>query len=123
MSKSFLNNTNPMLTVMLQCPTPEIAIGKMRNANCLGADAYGIQIETFKPEYHNAETYKRLFAEAGGRPCYVTNYRYAYNQNLTDDELANGIITLAESGATLCDVMGDIFCKHEEELTYKDART
>ena len=53
----------------------------------------------------------------GARPCYVTNYRYAYNQKLTDDELADGIITLAESGATLCDVMGDLFCKHPEELT------
>ena len=55
-----------------------------------------------------------------GRPSYVTNYRYAYNQKLTDDELADGLITLAESGATLCDVMGDIFCKHPEELTDND---
>ena len=51
------------------------------------------------------------------KPCYVTNYRYSHNQKLSDDELADGIITLAESGATLCDVMGDIFCKHSEELT------
>ena len=54
------------------------------------------------------------------KPCYVTNYRYAYNKNLSDDELSDGIITLAENGATLCDVMGDIFCKHPEELTDND---
>lgn len=110
-----------MLTVMLQCATPEVAIGKIRNANCLGADAYGLQVETLRPEFQNPDTYKRLFAEMQGRPCYVTNYRYSHNQKLTDDELANGIITLAESGATLCDVMGDIFCKHPEELTDDDA--
>lgn len=117
MKKTFLNHSNPLLTVMLQCRTPEVAISRIRNANCMGADAYGLQVETLKPEFQNPDTYKKLFAEMQGRPCYVTNYRYAFNQNLTDDELADGIITLAESGATLCDVMGDIFCKHPEELT------
>ena len=115
--KTFLNNKIPMLTVMLQCKDPEVAIGRIRNANCLGADAYGLQVESLKTEFQNPDTFKRIFAEMGARPCYVTNYRYAYNQKLTDDELAEGIITLAESGATLCDVMGDLFCKHPEELT------
>lgn len=87
----------------------------------MGADAYGLQVETLKPEFQNPDTYKKLFAEMQGRPCYVTNYRYAFNQNFTDDELADGIVSLAESGATLCDVMGDIFCKHPEELTDNDA--
>lgn len=117
MKKSFLNHSNPLLTVMLQCETPEVAIGRIRNANCLGADAYGLQVESLKPEFQKPDTFKRIFSEMQGRPCYVTNYRYAYNQKLSDDELADGIITLAESGATLCDVMGDLFCKHPEELT------
>ena len=117
MKKSFLNHSNPLLTVMLQCSTPEAAIARIRNANCNGADAYGLQVETLRPEFHNAETFKRLFGEMRNKPCYVTNYRYSHNQKLSDDELADGIITLAESGATLCDVMGDIFCKHSEELT------
>ena len=117
MKKTFLNHSNPMLTVMLQCKT---AIGRIRNANCLGADAYGLQVETLMPEFQNPDTYKKIFTEMQGRPCYVTNYRYAFNQNLTDDELADGIISLAENGATLCDVMGDLFCKHPEELTDND---
>ncbi len=117
MKKSFLNHSNPLLTVMLQCVTPEVAISRIRNANCMGADAYGLQVETLRSEFQNPDTFKRLFAEMRDKPCYVTNYRYSYNQKLTDDELADGLITLAESGATLCDVMGDIFCKHPEELT------
>lgn len=117
MKKTFLNQDRPMLTVMLECETPELAIGRIRNANALGADAYGLQIESLKPEYHNAETYKRIFAEMGGRPCYTTYYRSHYNVGKSDEELAQGMITLAESGATLVDVMGDLFCKHPEELT------
>ena len=117
MKKTFLEHQKPLFTVMLQCETPETAIGRIRNANCTGAEAYGLQVESLKPEYHNPDIYKRLFAEMGNRPVYVTNYRFQSNEYLTDDELAEGLVILAESGATLVDVMGDIFCKHPEELT------
>lgn len=117
MKKSFLNQSKPMLTVMLQCETPEVAIGRIRNANCLGADAYGLQVETLKPEYQNPATYKKIFSEGKGRPFYVTYYRGKHNSGKTDEELADGLVTLAESGAALCDVMGDMFCRHPEELT------
>lgn len=117
MKKSFLNRENPMLTVMLQCETPEVAISRIRNANMLGAEAYGLQIESLKPEYHNTETYQRIFGEMQGRPCYVTQYRCRNNTGLTDDELAEKLIVTAESGATLIDVIGDMFLKHPEELT------
>lgn len=117
MGGSFLKQSKPLLTVMLQCETPETAIGRIRNANCLGADAYGLQVESLKQEYHNGETYKKIFAEGNGRPFYVTNYRALSNTGKSDNELAKGLIALAENGATLCDVMGDMFCKHPEELT------
>lgn len=117
MKKSFLNSSTPLLTVMLQCEYPEVAIGRIRNANMLGAEAYGLQIESLKPEYQNPETLKRIFGEMQGRPCYVTQYRGKNNLGLSDDELAERLVMAAESGATLCDVMGDMFCKHPEELT------
>jgi 3-dehydroquinate dehydratase type I len=117
MAKSFLNREIPMLTVMLQCETPQVAIGRVRNANFLGADAYGLQIESLKPEYHTPETYQRIFGEMQGRPCYVTMYRGKNNTGLTDEELAQKLVVAAESGAVLCDVMGDMFSKHPEELT------
>ncbi len=114
---TFLNQNRPLLTVMLQCRTPEVAIGRIRNANCHGADAFGLQVESLRPEYHNEETYKRLFDEMKGRPSYVTNYRSWNNTGLSDEELAEGLITLAQSGATLIDVMGDYFCRCPGELT------
>jgi len=117
MKKSFLNHSNPLLTVMLQCETPKTAIGRIRNANCLGADAYGLQVESLLCEYRTPDTYKRIFGEMKGRPCYVTNYRKANNSGKTDEDLAEGLLELADCGATLVDVMGDMFCKHPEELT------
>ena len=106
-----------MLTVILQCETPETAIRRIRNANHLGADAYGLQVESLKPEYQNPAEYKKIFSEGKGRPFYVTYYRGKHNTGKTDEEIAEGLVTLAESGAVLCDVMGDMFCKHPEELT------
>ena len=117
MKKSFLNRERPLLTVMLQCQTPETAIARIRNANCLGADAYGLQIECLKSEYHNPDTYKRLFAEMQDRPCYATYYRVRSNEGKTDEQIAAELVKIAESGATLIDVMGDMFCPHPEELT------
>lgn len=116
MENKFLTRRD-MLTVILQCDNPKIAIGRIRNANMLGADAYGLQVESLKPEFQNPETYKKIFAEGKGRPFYVTYYRGKYNVGKTDEELSDGLITLAESGAVLCDVMGDLFCKHPEEMT------
>lgn len=113
----FLKNDKPLLTVMLQCQTPETAIGRIRNSLCLGADAFGLQVESLQPEYHNADTFKRIFSEMRKKPSYVTNYRTANNINKSDEELAEGLLILAENGATLCDVMGDMFCKHPEEIT------
>lgn len=117
MDRKFLNQDKPMLTVMLECSTPEMAIGRIRNANCLGAEAYGLQVESLRPEYHTPEVYRRLFDEMQGRPSYVTYYGFKENEGKTYEELAEGMLVLAECGATLCDVMGDMFCAHPEQMT------
>ena len=116
MQKEFLCRPD-MLTVMLQCETPEVAIGRIRNANCLGADAFGLQTESLLPEYQTPEIYKKIIDSMQGKPAYVTHYRSAHNAGKTDEQLAEGMLTLADCGATLCDVMGDLFCRHPQELT------
>lgn len=109
MKRSFTDPGKALLTVMLQCATPEIAIGKIRNALCEGAEAFGLQAESLEPQYQNPSNYRRLFDEMRGCPSYVTNYRHKTNEGKSDEELAQGLLTLAESGADLCDVMTDYF--------------
>lgn len=117
MKQRFLTRQGPMLTVMLQCETPEVAIGRIRNANALGADAYGLQVESLLPSFQQPETLKRLFSEMGSRPCYVTNYRRKHNTGKTDETLAGEMVLFARTGGALIDVMGDLFCPHPLELT------
>lgn len=117
MKKSFVNNERALLTVILQCETPGTAIKRIRNALYCGAEAFGLQVESLKREYQNVEVYKRLIDEMRGRPAYVTYYRRANTADKTDDELSEGLLTLAECGATLCDITGDMFDAQPNELT------
>ena len=121
MKKSFLNHPNAVLTVMLQCKTPEVAIGRIYNALHCGAEAFGLQVESLQKEYQNEKTYQKIIGAMQGKPVYVTNYRRSSsNADKTDDELASGLLALADCGATLCDVMGDLFDKQPDELAVSE---
>ena len=48
----------------------------------------------------------------GDVPCF-----FIENAGKSDEQLAAEILELAECGATLCDVMGDLYCRTEGELT------
>ena len=110
---TFLTYEKPLITCMVQAETPE----RIKELITLsdGAEAFGMQFCRLAPEYRKKEVYRELF-EYAKTPTYVTNYRYGYNEGKNDKELAEGILTLAECGATLCDVMGDIFDKQADEL-------
>ncbi len=130
MRKHFLSETIHPLTVMIQCEDPNDVVERIRNSIALGADAFGFQTEWLRDDLRNADTYRRVFDLMEGKPCYVTNYRVKnqsrpysladyHGQDVTklDEELADGLRTLAKSGAALVDVMGDLFCPHPDQLT------
>ena len=122
MKNTFLKYEKPLLTVMLQGRTPELAIERIEKSIPCGAEAFGLQVETLRPEFHNPDTYKRIFEAGKGRPFYTTYYRTGLNEGIPDEELAKGLLTLADSGATLCDVVGDWFDRQPDELARdKDA--
>lgn len=117
MKPTFLNCEKPLVTVMLKQVTPDGVIKEMEQALQEGAEAFGLQTENFKRMYHKPEIWKEIFAAAKGKPLYVTNYKLVENAELSYEELAEELLTYPDYGATLCDVMGDMFCKHPEELT------
>lgn len=114
MKKTFLTYDKPLLTVMIQTPAEEYAKTVAKKALEAGAEAFGLQ--TCRLEDQSPESYERIFAAMGEKPCYVTHYRSGFNKEKSDEELAEGLLTLAKSGATLCDVMGDLFDRQPDEL-------
>ena len=102
---------------MVQAPTPDDVIALIKRANALGAEMLGIQTCRLEPAMQTDEQYRRIFAAAEGRPTYVTHYRSYRNEGKSDATLADGMLQIAEAGATLVDVMGDLFAPHTDELT------
>ena len=117
MGKSFLNSDTPFIMEMVQSHTAENAIFKIRNAIADGATAIGFQMGYLEKQYRTEETIRSIFAEAGDKPIYFTNYRSHFNVGMSDEELMDGLRFGLNCGANLIDVMGDAFNPSYEELT------
>lgn len=114
---TFLKYERPLLVCMVQARTPERIKELIRRAIPEGAEAFGMQLCKMEPAYKNEKTYRELFEYAKPFPTYVTNYRRGLNEGKPDDQLAAELLRFAEYGATLCDVMGDLYAPCEGELT------
>ena len=117
MKPTFLNREKPLLTTMIQTDDPKTAAIIARNAIWDGADAFGLQLEKLSPENRSAEVLQGIYRWMEDRPVYITNYRSGQNAGLSDEDIADGLLQAVGSGGTLFDVIGDLFCRTEGELT------
>ncbi len=117
MKPTFLNQSRPFVTGMILKDDPNEVRYAVKNALYAGADSLGIQLCAMKPELRTEENLKAMFAAAGGHPIYVTNYKRWKNEELTDEECAEGLKQALRCGATLADIPGDLFNKADMELT------
>ena len=118
-NKTFLEYEKPILTTMVQAETPERIKELIDLSLPEGAEAFGMQFEQLKREFRSHKIYKELFSHTD-KPVYVTNYRYSQNEGKSDETLAEELLELADCGATLCDVMGDIFDKQPDEVAISE---
>ena len=109
MKPSFLNSDKPLITAMIQLATPKECIEKITASLESGADAVGIQLCCLKREYRTKEILTEIFAACKGKPIYVTSYRLWESEGMTDDECAELLLLALDCGATLCDVIGDMY--------------
>jgi len=115
MKKTFLKYDKPLITSMVQGQTPERVKELCDASRLLGAEALGMQFERLLPEYRRREVYEELFSYTD-MPVYATNYRVNENNGKSDETLAEELLELSQCGATLCDVVGDLFDKQPDEL-------
>ena len=116
---SFLNQNQPLNTCMIMNNNVKDAIITCRNAVFDGCDSFGIQIDRLPRELRTEENLKSIYKAMGNRPIYITNYRKGQSE-LSDDQLAEDLLTYLSWGATLADVMGDYFCPSPDEITYDE---
>jgi len=118
MKPTFLEYNRPLLCCMIPDNTPDGAINTIMNAHFDGADAFGFQLEGWKPEYLNEESFRKVFKHCMGKPIYVTSYRGRSNLNKTDDECAEVLFAAIRAGATMVDVMADFYDRQTCQMTY-----
>ena len=122
MKPTFLKYDKPLLTAMIQYPTPEECILKIKASLAEGAEAIGIQLDRLRGEYQTPENFSKIFSACEGKPIYVTAYRGGNDGTETDEQRAQILLTALKCGATLCDVMGDMFDPSPKyELTFDKA--
>lgn len=123
MKKSFLGHEGPWLTgiMTVDADTPEKVIGQIEKGLREGADSFCLEITRIRPEFWNVKDIKRIFEACGEAPVYACCYRTGFGETLTDEEISELIFLSLECGATLLDVMGDIFHPEPWELTYDEA--
>lgn len=119
MKKTFLKYEKPTLTVMVQAENSDRIKELIDKSLPAGAEAFGMQFERLSPEYRNKEVYKELFSYTD-KPVYVTNYRSGKNEGKSDEVLAKELSELADCGATLCDIMGDLFDRQPDEVAVSE---
>ena len=106
---TFLNYDKPLLCAMIMCDTPDECIRKIKLSISEGADAIGIHLCRIEREYRTVEQLKRIIDSCEGKPVYVTSYRAGKSEGFTDDECVDLLLLALDAGATLIDVMGDLY--------------
>ena len=111
----------PKIASMIMEPTVPDAIARIRNSIYDGADLIALHLEFLDLAHHNYKDLKRIFAYAGSKPVYTMNYRNAGRPGLSDDDLVGAQLIAAEAGASMVDIMGDIFDRSPLQLTHDPA--
>lgn len=112
----FSDKKLPYTVTSLSDPTADKTICTICNAIYDGTDAFMIHLEKLEDKYVNPEDLARIFEYTCDKPIYTMNYRTKNNK--TDEQLITEQIMAVEAGASMIDMMGDMFAPSPLELTH-----
>jgi 3-dehydroquinate dehydratase len=116
MRKSFLKQPPPVITGIMSGQTPQELIAESRNAEFDGARGIAISLADLKPEFRNADALKSVI-DAVLLPFMFFFYRDDHWGDPSDDRRQELLLTAADAGAAMIDVMGDLYDPSPMEIT------
>lgn len=116
MKFSFLDKPYPVVTGIFSGQTPAELIAEARCAEFEGAKGLAIDLADLKPEFRNHDSLKSVI-DAVNLPFMFFFYRSDKWQNLDDDGRQEVLLTAADAGAAMIDVMGDLYDPSPMEIT------
>ncbi len=111
----FSDQKLPLLVASLTDPTPTATISTMRNAIYDGAEAFMLHMEMMKPEHLCENDLKAIINYTGDKPLFTMNYRRSSEK--TDEQLIEEQLMAVRAGASMIDMMGDMFAPSPRELS------
>ncbi len=114
---SFLNKPYPVIAGIFSGQTPSELIVAARNSEFEGAGGIAIDLCDFKPEFRNAESFEKITGSVH-LPFMFYFYRDDKWEKLNDDDRQDVLLTAAGAGASMIDVMGDLYDPSDNEITY-----
>lgn len=116
LKKSFFNRQQTAVTLLMKGGSVDEMIACARAAEFEGADGIAVELCDLPPEQRTAENFRRLM-DAVHLPFMFILYRNDRWLKDNDEERQKYLLSAAENGAEVIDVMGDLFDPSPFELT------
>jgi 3-dehydroquinate dehydratase len=117
---SFLNKPYPVITGLIGRETPQELIAAARNSETEGAQGIAISLNDLNPEYWNSESLKSIINSAN-LPFMFLNYRKGKWGTYSDEDRQELLLKTADLGASMIDVMGDLYDQSPMEITHNQS--
>lgn len=99
----------PLLTCVLTDKTANNCIATIRNAIYDGADAFYLDFTKLDDEFRSVKSLKRIFDYCEDKPMMVMCYRRDFRPDMTDERIAESLLMTIEAGASIVDIVGDLY--------------
>ena len=108
----------PLFGICNKHASPEALIENIKEFEAQGAHGVVIDLDGLKEEFLTGESIKKILDVCIRVESYVCCYRSTATAHISDEKRAEILLMAAEKGASIVDVMGDLFDKQEGELTF-----
>ncbi len=105
----------PMLLASLSVADIDQLICTIRHSIYDGADGFLLHMEKMDDKFINEDSLARAFNYLGSKPLYTMNYRL--NEDKDDDQRMAEQVLAIKAGASMVDMMGDMYDPAPLELT------
>jgi 3-dehydroquinate dehydratase len=117
---SFLNKPSPVITALLGRQTPQELIAEAGNSEIDGAQGIAISLDELKPEFRNSDSLKSIINSVN-LPFMFYYYRSDKWGKNSDEERQELLLKAADVGASMIDVMGDLYDPSPMQITYNQS--
>ena len=109
MNKPYFTSKKTVIAAIMEGMTPGEIIAASRTAEFDGADAVCLSLRELQPEFRNKDCFTNIFSSVS-IPFMVYFYREnAHGPIMDDDARQKILIEAANAGASVIDVMGDLY--------------